>query len=127
MSSFFLTPKKGTVVWRPLSESKTPQRIHQTKTLQDGYTASGPRLTAYYWLHHWTYRMLIFLHLPVLPDHNKFLRFRYKDITYEFTVLPFGLSTAPRVFTRIVKALGAHLHGQEITTFMYLDDWLVVG
>ena len=109
------------------SESRTAQQIHQAKTLQDGHTAGGPRLPTDSIMGCITGPTGRLPPCTVLPDHYKFLRFRYKDITYEFTVLPFGLSTAPRVFTRIVKALGAHLHGQEITTFMYLDDWLVVG
>ena len=38
--------------------------------------------------------MSAYLHVLVLPDQYKFLRFHYKDITYELTVLPFSLSTA---------------------------------
>ncbi|EFN81402.1 hypothetical protein EAI_09446, partial [Harpegnathos saltator] len=30
----------------------------------------------------------------------KFLRFQWQGICYEFTSLPFGLSTAPYIFTK---------------------------
>ena len=43
----------------------------------------------------------------------------------EFLILPFGLSTSPRVFTKIVGALAAFLHQQGVQMFPYLDDWLV--
>ncbi|XP_072030713.1 uncharacterized protein [Amphiura filiformis] len=49
------------------------------------------------------------LHVPIHPNDQKWLKFRVKDQTYMFRCLPFGLSTAPRVFTRIVKTVAAYL------------------
>ena len=42
-----------------------------------------------------------------------------------FTCLPFGLSTAPRVFTRVVREVGTYLRRRGVNICQYLDDWLV--
>ena len=41
---------------------------------------------------------------------------------YVFTVLPFGLSSAPHVFTKIVKPLEKHWRYQGICVAVFLDD-----
>ena len=43
---------------------------------------------------------------------------------YVFTVLPFGLSSAPRVFTKILKPLEKHWRYQGICLAVILDDGL---
>ena len=68
-----------------------------------------------------------YFHVPVDPRDTKYLRFAYDGEIFEFQVLPFGLSTAPRTFTRLVPAVGAYLKTLGINVFQYLDDWLVVG
>ena len=42
-------------------------------------------------------------------------------------MLPFGLSTAPRVFTRVVRSLIAHLRKLGFKIFAYIDDLLLAG
>ena len=66
-----------------------------------------------------------YFHVPVAPEHTRFLRFAYDGRAYEFLVLPFGLSTAPRVFTRIVRTIEAFLKIQGVDMYQYLDDWLL--
>ena len=44
-----------------------------------------------------------YLHIPIHPNSRKYLRFCYKAQVFQFTSLPFGLATAPQVFTMIVK------------------------
>ena len=43
-------------------------------------------------------------------------------MVYEFQVLPFGLSTSSRTFTRVVKVLVAYLRKRGLKMFSYLDD-----
>ncbi len=45
-----------------------------------------------------------YLHVPIHPSHWRFLRVALRSqagelIVYQWKVLPFGLATAPRVFT----------------------------
>ena len=46
---------------------------------------------------------------------------------YQFQALCFGLSTAPRVFTRIFAVVSAWAHSHGIRLLRYLDDWLVLS
>ena len=64
-----------------------------------------------------------FLHVPIARKHRKYLRFRIGDAAFQFRALPFGLTTSPLVFTRIVKTVGAYAHSQGLNMLLYLDDW----
>ncbi|CAJ0954440.1 unnamed protein product [Ranitomeya imitator] len=44
---------------------------------------------------------------------------------FQFVALPFGLATAPRVFTKIMAALMAILRVRSLVLFPYLDDLLI--
>jgi hypothetical protein len=66
-----------------------------------------------------------YFHIPISPKFRKFLIFVWEDGVYAFKRMPFGLSTAPLVFTRIFQAVIAHLHSQSIFIHSYLDDSLL--
>jgi hypothetical protein len=66
-----------------------------------------------------------YLHIPMFPPHRKYLRFCVQGVHYQFRAMPFGITVAPRVFTKLMAAVGGHLRSQQIHIFMYLDDWLV--
>ena len=65
-------------------------------------------------------------HIDILPEHQNFLGFSWKrngkEYFYVFTVLPFGLSTAPAVFTKVLRPLISSWHKQGIKIAVYLDD-----
>ena len=61
----------------------------------------------------------------MFPPHRKYLRFCVQGVHYQFRAMPFGITVAPRVFTKLMAAVGGHLRSQQIHIFMYLDDWLV--
>ncbi len=41
--------------------------------------------------------------IPIDAQHRKYLAFQWKGTYYTYQVLPFGLSIAPRVFTKVMK------------------------
>src|SRR4029434_7684047 len=43
-------------------------------------------------------------HIPIHHRHQRYQRFAFGGIAYQFNALPFGLSLAPRVFTKCVEA-----------------------
>lgn len=61
-----------------------------------------------------------YLHVAVHPSSRKWLSFAIRDRAYQFTVLPFGLSTAPRTFTRVVKAVAEYLRLRGVP---FLSTW----
>ena len=66
-----------------------------------------------------------YFHVPIHPSSRKYLRFAFENRVYQFQVLPFGLNTAPQIFTRLGHTVTAYLHRQGILVIPYLDDWLI--
>ncbi|VDI33686.1 Hypothetical predicted protein [Mytilus galloprovincialis] len=66
-----------------------------------------------------------YFHVPVCHSYRKFLRFVWNKMVYQFRALPFGLSTAPLAFTKLMQIAIAHLHSQAIQIHSYLDDSLI--
>ena len=66
-----------------------------------------------------------YLHIPIHPNSRKYLRFCYKSQVFQFTSLPFGLATAPQVFTMIVKEAKLMALSRGLRIHQYLDDWLI--
>jgi len=66
-----------------------------------------------------------YFHVPIHPESRKFLRLFHRGTVYQFKALPFGLSTAPWIFTRVVSEVKMMVHLQGIFLLCYLDDWLV--
>ena len=63
----------------------------------------------------------------VCPDHQQFLGFQWslnstKMRYFCFTVLPFGLSSAPYLFTTLFRPLVAHWRSQGFRIVLFLDD-----
>ncbi|VEN60618.1 unnamed protein product [Callosobruchus maculatus] len=65
--------------------------------------------------------------VPIHNRHKKYLRFRFKGSIYEYNCLPFGLSCAPQVFTKILRPVIYHLRKNGFLSVNYLDDFLLLG
>lgn len=46
--------------------------------------------------------------IPIEKNFRKYLRFIFEDNLYEFNCLPFGLNSAPYVFTKVMKPVVGH-------------------
>ncbi|CAJ0935182.1 unnamed protein product [Ranitomeya imitator] len=68
-----------------------------------------------------------YLHFPIFPSHQRFLRFAVQEQHFQFVALPFGLATTPRVFTKVMAAAVAILHTRGMVVLPYLDDILIKG
>ena len=68
-----------------------------------------------------------YLSVPINADHRKFLQFQWEGIVYHYKALPFGLATAPRVFTKLLKSVLAILRAKGLRLVADLDDMLNVG
>lgn len=68
-----------------------------------------------------------YLHIPIHPQFQPFLQFRIGDLHLQFQCLPFGFSTAPRTFTKVLVAILAPLREKGIRVLHYLDDILVLS
>ncbi|KZS01755.1 Uncharacterized protein APZ42_001485, partial [Daphnia magna] len=66
-----------------------------------------------------------YLTIPVHPSYQKFLRFKWKGLFFQFKCLAFGLAPAPRIYTKILKAVMGFLRKQGM--MIYLDDILILN
>ena len=125
-SHYFLAPKKDGS-WRPILNLKGLNlHLRRDKFRMETLTS------ILQCVHHgdWMYSLDLkdaYLHVPILPTHRKYLRFAFRNITgdlvlYQWKVLPFGLSTAPRVFTKMIAPLAGLIHSRGHALFPYIDD-----
>ena len=123
-STFFLAPKK-TGDWRPILNLKPLNRFIRPQKFRMQTLASVLRCPI---KDQWAASLDLkdaYLHIPIHRDDRKWLRFHINGQAYRFKCLPFGLSTAPRVFTRVVGVVGAYLKRRGVNICLYLDDWLI--
>jgi len=64
--------------------------------------------------------------IPLHARSQKFTRFQFKGKTYQFTCLPFGLTSHPRTFTKVLKPIAGILRKMGIWIIIYLDDVLIM-
>ena len=67
--------------------------------------------------------------VDIYPEHQKYLGFQW-DIAgvsgyYVFAVLPFGLSMACYIFTKLMRPLVRYWHGRGLKAIVYLDDSII--
>jgi hypothetical protein len=61
--------------------------------------------------------------VPIARDRQRYLKFIWKDQIYHFTYLPMGLTSSPRIFTKLLKPAFAWLRAREgISCSGYIDD-----
>ena len=78
-------------------------------------------------LNNWAFSLDLtdaYLHIPIHRRSRKYLRFTLRGRVYQFKALPFGLSTSPFVFTRLMTVIATVLGRRATTLHPYLDDWL---
>ena len=123
-SRLFLVPKPGNR-WRPVIDLSS---LNQFLTVSKFKMETPESIRASLRQGEWVTSIDLsdaYLHLPIHPQSRKFLRFHHQGNSYQFTSLPFGLATAPRVFTSLVKEVKLLALKQDIRLHQYLDDWLI--
>jgi len=125
-STYFIVPKKDGGL-RPILNLKyfnvnVRKRKFKMETLKSVIAAVSP--------HQWLTSVDLkdaYFHVAIAPGHRRFLRFHWQGRSYEFQVLPFGLSSAPRVFTKVLAPVIALLRKHGIQIYAYLDDILLAA
>ena len=70
-----------------------------------------------------------YFHIPIHVRSRRLLRFAVATNdglrVFQFRALPFGLTSAPRVFTKVILPVGHHAYLHAVCLLQYLDDWLL--
>ena len=68
------------------------------------------------------------MYLPILHLPRVVLSCKLQEKLHRVTgPLPFGLNTAPRIFTKLLKPVVAYLRTRNIRLLVYLDNILIIG
>ena len=65
-----------------------------------------------------------YLHLHIHPQSRKYLRLVSGNQVFQFTAL-LSEYPCPWIFTKLIDVIAAHLRHCAISTFLYLDNWLI--
>ena len=68
-----------------------------------------------------------YLMFSVNSDFWKYLCFKWLNVIYNYKVMPFGLTSAPRYFTKVMKAVLVFLRNRGIRASAWFDDILIVA
>ena len=70
-----------------------------------------------------------YFHVPIHRKSRRLLRFAVEGSdgvrVFQFRALPFGLTFAPRAFTKVILHIGHLAHVHAVCLLQYLDDWIV--
>ena len=65
--------------------------------------------------------------IAVHPLFHRFLTFIFMGVYYQYTCLPQGLTSSPRIFTKIMKTVLTYLRSFAIKITAWLDDFLLAA
>ena len=65
--------------------------------------------------------------IPLHEDDRKYICFQWNNRYFEFTCLPFGLSSTPWIYTKTLKPIYAEFHSRGFSGFGYIDDSFIIA
>lgn len=125
LSDVFLVPKSDGKMRFILNLKKLNKYVHKEHFKMEDIRTATKLLTQGCFMGNIDLQEAYFL-VPVHCSHRKYLRFYFNGF-YEFTVLPFGLCSAPYIFTKILQPVITHLRSQGFKSVRYLDDIYLLG
>ncbi|KAM9955007.1 hypothetical protein ACTFIW_000837 [Dictyostelium discoideum] len=126
-SNVFTVPKPGTTLHRPVLDLKRLNTFINNQSFKMEGIKNLPSMVkqGYYMV-----KLDIkkaYLHVLVDPQYRDLFRFVWKGSHYRWKTMPFGLSTAPRIFTMLLRPVLRMLRDINVSVIAYLDDLLIVG
>jgi ribonuclease HI len=122
-SRIFVVPKTNGK-WRPVIDLKSLNQCLHKKPFR---METGQSIRRSLQKGMWTYSVDLkdaYFQVPIHPSSRKYLRLCHKGIVYQFRALPFGLATAPWLFTKVFRQVAIMLRKKSVMLHQYLDDWL---
>ncbi len=125
ISPTFILPKKETGKYRVISNlKKLNESVVYRKFKMDTLETALKMLKPHCFMSSIDLRDAYYS-IPIAPGHIKYLKFSWRGVFYQFTVLPKGLTSSPRIFTEVVKPFFAALRATfGVSCLGYIDDSL---
>ena len=124
-STLFMVPKKNSEKLRPVINLKPLNQFLVKKTFKMGHLKVIIKVMQQ---GDWVVSIDLtdaYMHIPIRQSHQIFLRFAIDNQLWQFRALPFGPTTAPRIFTKLVSVVVQYLRQQGVQIWTYLDDWIL--
>ncbi|KAM9967259.1 hypothetical protein ACTFIR_007499 [Dictyostelium discoideum] len=126
-SNVFTVPKPGTTLHRPVLDLKRLNTyINNQSFKMEGIKNLPSMVKQGYYMVKLDIKKA-YLHVLVDPQYRDLFRFVWKGSHYRWKTMPFGLSTAPRIFTMLLRPVLRMLRDINVSVIAYLDDLLIVG
>ena len=125
-SQMFLVPKKDGRQRPVINLKRLNQSVKTEHFKMEGIHMLKDLLKAGDWMAKIDLKDAYFM-IPMAQEDREFLRFQWKDKAYQFNCLPFGLSSAPWVFTKTTRPVVATLRELGLRLIIYIDDILIVA
>jgi hypothetical protein len=123
----FAVPKKGSVKMRPIYDARFLNRfIRYRKFKLEGLMIARDLVRKNDFFCKIDLKDAYF-HMTVHPEHRRFLCFRWQGKDFAYNGIPFGVSSAPRLFTKLMRPVIGSLRSRGIRAVIYLDDILLLG
>ena len=68
-----------------------------------------------------------FFSVNLHPSCKKYVSFEFNHVCYSFNVLPFGMTSSPRIFSKVLKPAIIWLRSQGLKISFYLDDIFIAA
>ena len=65
--------------------------------------------------------------IPLHEEDRKFICFQWNNKFFEFSCLPFGLCSAPWIFSKTLRPIFADFHEKGFSGFGYIDDSFIIA
>ena len=124
-SSIFTVPKKGGAS-RPVNLKPLNRFVLKKKFKMEGLGTLKELMRQNDWMTTVDLKDA-FLSVPIHRAHRKLLRFEWQGQLYQFQCLPFGLTSAPRVFTKLIKPVMAVLRQRWVRCMIFIDDIILLS
>ena len=126
ISPIFIVPKKDGAYRMILNLKKINEKVSYNHFKMDTFETALKLIKRNVFrasvdIHH------VYYSIPVAFEHRKFLCFLWKGKLYSYTCVPYGISCAPRLFTKLMKPVYATLCQLGHTNSGYIDDSLLVA
>lgn len=65
--------------------------------------------------------------VPIHKEFQQYMCIQWDSQVFKFTAMPFGLTSAPRLFTKLLRPVFSILHEKGFCGFGYIDDSFLIG